>query len=163
MSSIADAEHYDLISLGFGEAGKYIAWIEGSKGKRRAVIERKWLGGSCPKVACLPSKHVNHSAKLFAAHGDRLLQGYSEDEGLTPRRAHMREVKRRKEDMVNGLMAMHDGSFKENDVDLIWGNGKIIGPQQLEVIDIHGKKEYCKEMWLSSAPDQELKYLRSLG
>lgn len=49
-------EHYDLVTLGCGEAGKFITWHIASTGKRAAVIERKYLGGSCPNIACLPSK-----------------------------------------------------------------------------------------------------------
>src|SRR3954469_5670963 len=61
---MAEPEDYDLVVLGSGEAGKYLAWTLASQGKRAAVIERKYLGGSCPNVACLPSKNVIHSAKV---------------------------------------------------------------------------------------------------
>lgn len=59
-----DIEQYDAIVLGTGEAGKYMAWHLGGKGKRVAAIERKDLGGACPNVACLPSKNVVHGAKV---------------------------------------------------------------------------------------------------
>jgi NAD(P)-dependent dehydrogenase (short-subunit alcohol dehydrogenase family) len=32
------------------------------EGKRVAVVERKYIGGSCPNIACLPSKNVIHAA-----------------------------------------------------------------------------------------------------
>jgi len=54
-------EEYDALVLGTGEAGKYIAWHLAGQGKRTAAIERKHVGGSCPNVACLPSKNVIHS------------------------------------------------------------------------------------------------------
>jgi len=57
-------EEYDLLVLGSGEAGKYIAWTLAKKGMKTAVIERKYIGGSCPNIACLPSKNVIHSAKV---------------------------------------------------------------------------------------------------
>ena len=59
-------EHYDLLVLGSGEAGKYSAWTMASAGKKAAVIERRYVGGSCPYIACLPSKNIIYSAK--AAH-----------------------------------------------------------------------------------------------
>jgi pyruvate/2-oxoglutarate dehydrogenase complex dihydrolipoamide dehydrogenase (E3) component len=49
-------EEYDVLVLGSGEAGKYIAWTFAKKGIRTEVIERKYIGGSCPNIACLPSK-----------------------------------------------------------------------------------------------------------
>ena len=61
---MADVEEYDVLVLGSGEAGKYIAWTLAKQGKRTAVIERRYVGGSCPNIACLPSKNVIHSAKV---------------------------------------------------------------------------------------------------
>ena len=57
-------EEYDLLVLGRGEGGKYIAWTLAKQGKRIAAIERKYIGGSCPNIACLPSKNIIHSAKV---------------------------------------------------------------------------------------------------
>jgi pyruvate/2-oxoglutarate dehydrogenase complex dihydrolipoamide dehydrogenase (E3) component len=34
------------------------------QGQRVAVIERKYIGGLCPNIACLPSKNIIHSAKV---------------------------------------------------------------------------------------------------
>jgi pyruvate/2-oxoglutarate dehydrogenase complex dihydrolipoamide dehydrogenase (E3) component len=49
-------EEYDVVVLGSGEAGKYIAWTQANKGMQAIVVERKYIGGSCPDIACLPSK-----------------------------------------------------------------------------------------------------------
>src|SRR5438105_8043836 len=51
------AEEYDVVVLGSGEAGKYLAWTLASQGKKVAVIERRYVGGSCPNIACLPSQN----------------------------------------------------------------------------------------------------------
>jgi pyruvate/2-oxoglutarate dehydrogenase complex dihydrolipoamide dehydrogenase (E3) component len=45
-SSTFRTQHYDLLVLGSGEAGKYIAWTMASAGKKAAVIERRYIGGS---------------------------------------------------------------------------------------------------------------------
>lgn len=58
------AEKYDVLVLGSGTAGKLMAWTMAKEGRRTAVVERKYIGGSCPNVACLPSKNVIHSAKV---------------------------------------------------------------------------------------------------
>ena len=57
-------EEYDVVVLGSGAAGKLLAWTLASQGKRLAVIERRYVGGSCPNIACLPSKNVIHGAKV---------------------------------------------------------------------------------------------------
>src|SRR6266853_384538 len=58
-----EPEEYDLLVLGSGAAGKLISWTL-AKGMKTAVIERKYVGGSCPNIACLPSKNIIHSAKV---------------------------------------------------------------------------------------------------
>ena len=63
---MTNVEEYDLVVLGSGEAGKYIAWTLAAQGQRAAVIERRYVGGSCPNIACLPSKNVIHSAKVIS-------------------------------------------------------------------------------------------------
>jgi pyruvate/2-oxoglutarate dehydrogenase complex dihydrolipoamide dehydrogenase (E3) component len=57
-------EEYDLVILGSGEGSKYLAWTLARQGQRVATVEHKWIGGSCPNIACLPSKNVIHSAKV---------------------------------------------------------------------------------------------------
>ncbi len=48
---MSQPEKYDLVVLGSGEGGKFIAWSLGSQGKRSAVVERRYVGGSCPNIA----------------------------------------------------------------------------------------------------------------
>jgi pyruvate/2-oxoglutarate dehydrogenase complex dihydrolipoamide dehydrogenase (E3) component len=55
---MASAETYDILVIGSGESGKYLAWTMASEGHRTAVVERKLIGVSCPNFACLPSKNI---------------------------------------------------------------------------------------------------------
>jgi pyruvate/2-oxoglutarate dehydrogenase complex dihydrolipoamide dehydrogenase (E3) component len=59
-----EIENYDNLVIGSGEAGKYLAWTLAKAGQRPVVVERKLIGGSCPNIACLPSKNVIYSAKI---------------------------------------------------------------------------------------------------
>ena len=54
---MAQPERVDILVLGSGEAGKYLAWHMAHAGHRTAVVERQWVGGSCPNINCLPSKN----------------------------------------------------------------------------------------------------------
>ena len=56
-------EEYDFLVLGSGVAGKLTAWTPAKKGMKAAVVERKYIGGACPNIACLPNKNVIQSAK----------------------------------------------------------------------------------------------------
>ncbi len=68
---MSEISHYEILVIGSGEAGKHLTWNLAQFGRRTAVVERKYIGGSCPNIACLPSKNVIRSAKAnwFARHG----------------------------------------------------------------------------------------------
>jgi hypothetical protein len=57
-------ERIDNLVLGGGNGGKHLAWHMARSGRRTAVVERRWIGGSCPNINCLPSKNEIWSAKV---------------------------------------------------------------------------------------------------
>jgi pyruvate/2-oxoglutarate dehydrogenase complex dihydrolipoamide dehydrogenase (E3) component len=65
------SEQFEVLVLGSGTGGKLIAWHTAQSGRRTAVVERRWVGGSCPNTACMPSKNEISSAKIahLARHG----------------------------------------------------------------------------------------------
>ncbi|MEO6845712.1 MAG: FAD-dependent oxidoreductase [Chthoniobacterales bacterium] len=127
--SISHTEEYDIVVLGSGEAGKYIAWSQAEKGKKTVVIERRYIGGSCPNIACLPSKNIIHSAKI-ASYFFR-----SEEFGIRKdnTRIDMSIVRERKRNMVKGLVDMHLAIYKKTGAELVMGSGHFISPKTIEV------------------------------
>ena len=125
----AAPEEYDLVILGSGEGSKYVAWTLAKQGKRVAVVERKYIGGSCPNIACLPSKNIIHSAKV-ASYFQRSEEFGIEEPGFT---IHMPAVRDRKRKMVTGLVDMHLENFEKSGAELILGSGRFVGPRTLRV------------------------------
>jgi pyruvate/2-oxoglutarate dehydrogenase complex dihydrolipoamide dehydrogenase (E3) component len=128
-SAGSPAEKFDALVLGSGEAGKYLSWSLGAEGKRVALVERRYVGGSCPNIACLPSKNVVHSAKV-AWYARRL-----KDFGLNAPAPgiDMTVVRDRKRAMVNGSIELHNKRFAANHVEFIHGRGVFTGPRTLSV------------------------------
>ncbi|BBO34494.1 dihydrolipoyl dehydrogenase family protein [Lacipirellula parvula] len=122
-------EEVDLLVLGSGEAGKYLAWTLGSQGQRCAVIERRYIGGSCPTIACLPSKNVIHSAKVASL----LRRGAEFGLPTSAQPVDMAAVRDRKRRMVDGLIDMHQQKFAASGAELVMGSGKFITPRTIEV------------------------------
>jgi pyruvate/2-oxoglutarate dehydrogenase complex dihydrolipoamide dehydrogenase (E3) component len=122
-------EHYETLVLGSGAGGKLLAWHMARLGRRAAVVERKWIGGSCPNINCLPSKNeiwgakvadlVHHAAKFGLLTGSTTVD--------------MRRVRQRKRDMVEGLIALHLDLYKASGAELITGEGRFVAPKTLEV------------------------------
>jgi pyruvate/2-oxoglutarate dehydrogenase complex dihydrolipoamide dehydrogenase (E3) component len=122
-------EEYDLVVLGCGEAGKYLAWTLAKKGMRVVVIERKYIGGSCPNVACMPSKNVIHSAKVASYFWRSREFGITKDNT----QINMSGVRDRKRKMVDGMVDVHLSRFKASGAQLLIGSGRFIGAKTIEV------------------------------
>ena len=122
-------KEYDIVVLGCGEGGKFVAWTMAKQGKQVLVVERKYIGGSCPNIACLPSKNVIHSAKV-ASYFER-----SAEFGITKDnvKIDMAAVRDRKRTMVDGLVKMHLDNFKASGAELLVGSGRFTNPKTLEV------------------------------
>src|SRR4029434_5510971 len=113
-------EACDLVILGGGTGSTIAAWTFAGKGQRVAVIERKYVGGSCPNIACLPSKNVIHSAKM-ASYFRR-----SEEFGIPKRNfaVDMRAVRERKRSMVSYWNDVYLENYKKSGVEFIRGSGR---------------------------------------
>jgi pyruvate/2-oxoglutarate dehydrogenase complex dihydrolipoamide dehydrogenase (E3) component len=124
----ASLEEYDLVILGSGTGGTIAAWTFAGKGQRVAVIERRYVGGSCPNIACLPSKNVIHSAKV-ASYFRR-----SEEFGIAKRdfAVDMPTVHERKRKMVSAWNNIYLDNYKKTGAEFILGSGRFIGPKMIE-------------------------------
>jgi pyruvate/2-oxoglutarate dehydrogenase complex dihydrolipoamide dehydrogenase (E3) component len=123
------SELFDILVLGSGEGGKYLAWHMAQAGHRTAVIERRLIGGSCPNINCLPSKNELWSAKVT-----ELVRRAAEFGTVTgPWSVDMARVRQRKRDMVDSLITLHLDRFKASGAELIMGAGCFVAPKTIEV------------------------------
>jgi len=122
-------EAYQNVVVGSGEPGKFIAWTLAKLGQKTAVVERCLIGGSCPNIACLPSKNVIHSAKVFS------LLGHAAEFGAVtgPVKADIARVHERKKEMIDGLIQLHLGFYKSSGAELIMGEARFTESKTLQV------------------------------
>jgi pyruvate/2-oxoglutarate dehydrogenase complex dihydrolipoamide dehydrogenase (E3) component len=135
-NAASQPEEYDLLVLGSGAAGKLLSWTLAPKGMKTAVVERKYVGGACPNIACLPSKNVVHSAKVASFFFRSREFGISKDNC----HINMEAVRQRKRDMVQDLVEAHLANYKASGAELIMGSGRFVGPKTLEVTLADGAK-----------------------
>jgi pyruvate/2-oxoglutarate dehydrogenase complex dihydrolipoamide dehydrogenase (E3) component len=127
---MSEPEQFEVLILGSGEAGKLLAWHMAGLGRRIAVVERRWIGGSCPNIACLPSKNeiwsarVAHLTKHAAQFGTMIAGAVTTD---------MAKVRQRKRNMVEGEIAFHLHNYQTTGSELIMGAGRFVAPKTLEV------------------------------
>jgi pyruvate/2-oxoglutarate dehydrogenase complex dihydrolipoamide dehydrogenase (E3) component len=122
-------ERFEILVLGSGNGGMYLAWHMARSGRRTAVVERRLIGGSCPNTNCLPSKNEIWSAKVsdlvhHAARFGSMTGSVAID---------MAKVRQRKRDMVKAEVAAVLQQYESSGAELIMGGGNFVAPKTLEV------------------------------
>jgi pyruvate/2-oxoglutarate dehydrogenase complex dihydrolipoamide dehydrogenase (E3) component len=126
---MSKVERVDILVLGSGAGGKLLAWHAGRSGRRTAVVERRWIGGSCPNVNCMPSKNEIQSAKVVS-----LVRHGAEYGAKTGRvEIDMATVRDRKRAMVDRQIAAHRQNYEASGAELIMGSGRFVAPKTLEI------------------------------
>ena len=127
---MSESERVEVLILGSGFGGKLLAWHLAQSGRRTAVVERRWIGGSCPNIACLPSKNEIWSARIahqvhHAAQFGTVITG-----SVT---TDMAKVRQRKRDMVEREIELHLHNYRTTGAELIMGSARFAAPKTLEV------------------------------
>jgi pyruvate/2-oxoglutarate dehydrogenase complex dihydrolipoamide dehydrogenase (E3) component len=122
-------EQFEVLVLGAGTGGKLVAWHMAQSGRRTATVERRWVGGSCPNIACMPSKNEIASARIaqVARHGG------SHGALTGPVSVDMATVRLRKREMVERQVVTNTRMYRTSGAELIMGAGRFLGPKTLEV------------------------------
>jgi pyruvate/2-oxoglutarate dehydrogenase complex dihydrolipoamide dehydrogenase (E3) component len=133
-------EEFDLVILGGGTGSTVAAWTFAAEGKRVAVVERKYIGGSCPNIACLPSKNIIHSAKV-ASYCRRSREFGITHEGFAIDMAVVREHKRK---MVRGLNEEYMENYRKTGGEFILGTGRFVAPRTIEITAADGTTRHVR-------------------
>ncbi|MEM9742682.1 MAG: glutathione-disulfide reductase [Pseudomonadota bacterium] len=136
--STANENSYDLLVLGAGSGGVRAARMAASYGARVAVIENRFLGGTCVNVGCVPKKlfvYGSHFAEEFSdAQGYGWQLPKAEFDWPTLRDNKTREIER-----LNGVYAsLLDGAGVER----VWGTARFVDAHNVAVDDrvLYGKR-----------------------
>lgn len=138
-------KQYDAIVIGAGQAGLPLAKKLANAGKKTALIERRWVGGTCVNDGCTPTKTWVASAKAayMAANSATLgvkVRGFKVD---------MKVIKQRKDDIV---LHAREGSTKNAEktpnLDLIFGDAAFTDVKTISVQLNEGGGRLMKADWI---------------
>jgi probable pyridine nucleotide-disulfide oxidoreductase len=134
-------EHYDILILGGGKAGKTLAMDQARAGRRVAVVEAGMIGGACINVACIPTKTLVRSASVaaLARHLDR----FGVETG--PATVDMGRVAGRTAEVVAGMVAANAKAFAQSGFELVIGWGRFVAPRVIEVAGEGGIRQLTGE------------------
>ncbi|ASU32054.1 mercuric reductase [Mucilaginibacter xinganensis] len=123
-------KQYDAIIIGSGQAGGPLAKKLAAAGKKTAIIEKRWVGGTCVNDGCTPTKTMVASAKMayLAANSGPLgikIKNFSVD---------MPKIKKRKDAIVHqSREGGQKGLEKTQNLDLIFGEAVFTGDKTITV------------------------------
>ncbi len=127
---MTSAHHYQAIVIGSGQGGTPWCQALAKAGWHTAIIEREYIGGTCVNVGCTPTKTMVASGRV--AYLARRGTGYGVNTGRI--RIDMKQVRRRKRDIVNDFRNRNQASIeKTKNLDLIFGEASFIGAKSVLV------------------------------
>ena len=126
-----NAERFDAVIIGTGQSGKPLASALGRAGWKVAIVERRYVGGTCINVGCTPTKTMVASARVaylarrgpeYGVHGDASI------------RVDMAEVRARKQKIVEQFRSGGERSLAQTpNVDLIFGEASFVDARTVRV------------------------------
>lgn len=134
-------KQYDAIIIGAGQAGGPLARKLAAAGKKTAIIEKRWVGGTCVNDGCTPTKTMVASAKMayLAANSAALgvkIKSFSVD---------LPKIKKRKDDIVHQARDGNQKSIeKTQNLDLLFGEAVFTGDKTISVKMNSGREKELK-------------------
>jgi pyruvate/2-oxoglutarate dehydrogenase complex dihydrolipoamide dehydrogenase (E3) component len=127
-----DTQYYDDIIIGGGKAGKTLAPALVADGRKTALVERSlnMIGGSCPNIACIPSKTMVASAEVANTVRNSAAYGIN----TAAPTVDLAAVIGRKRSVVQSLRPINFNNLHTALGDnLIIGTARFVAPKTIEV------------------------------
>jgi len=130
------AKEYDVCVIGTGPGG-YVAAIRASQlGFKTAVVEKRFLGGVCLNIGCIPTKALLRSAEVFESIS------HASDYGVDVKEfsANFEGMIKRSRKVANKMSKGVQFLMKANKIDVLNGTGVFKSAKELAVNDDDGKE-----------------------
>jgi len=130
------AKEYDVCVIGTGPGG-YVAAIRASQlGFKTAVVEKRFLGGVCLNIGCIPTKALLRSAEVFESIS------HASDYGVDVKEfsANFEGMIKRSRKVANKMSKGVQFLMKANKIDVLNGTGVFKSSKELAVNDDEGKE-----------------------
>jgi pyruvate/2-oxoglutarate dehydrogenase complex dihydrolipoamide dehydrogenase (E3) component len=155
-------QSYDVVVLGAGSAGEWVAGGVADQGRQVALIEAGRVGGECPFVACIPSKamlrsaHARRTASQLAQLGGAAVPPDLGDEQA----AYQAAVRRRDELSAHRDDAAKAAEIQRRGVTLVRGTGRVARPG---VIDVGGRELGYRDLVIATGSSPVIPPVEGLG
>ncbi|MEA2507274.1 MAG: dihydrolipoamide dehydrogenase [Actinomycetota bacterium] len=158
----AEAENFDVVILGAGNAGYAAAFRLHALGLKVAMVERDKAGGTCLHRGCIPTKALLHSAELV----DEIK--HAGDFGLLVNEPQVDwgKVQGFKDSVVGRMYKGLSGLISRKKIELVQGDGRIVDARTVSVQTAEGERVVRGERALLVAPGsypRDLPFIKADG
>jgi glutathione reductase (NADPH) len=126
-------QHFDYISIGGGSGGIASANRAAKHGKKAAVIEAKYVGGTCVNVGCVPKKAMWYAGQIADAIRYAPDFGFAATISKETQKLDWARLVSNREAYIERIHASYHRGFKNNDVTLINGFARFVDKNTVEV------------------------------
>lgn len=120
---------YDVVILGAGSGGYACALRAAQLGQKVAMVEKDKVGGTCLHYGCIPTKALLHAAEV----ADEVRDGAAIGVNASLEAIDMKGVNGYKDGVVGGLYKGLQGLVKSAGIEVVEGEGRLVGPNTVEV------------------------------
>lgn len=124
-------KNYDIVVIGAGPGGYVAAIKAGQLGAKVAIVEKNKVGGVCLNIGCIPTKALIKSARVYQEILNANEFGVDLDKSTV--KVNLKQVVKRKDDIVNKLTSGVSMLLKKNKVDVYNGEAKVKDSNTIEV------------------------------
>lgn len=121
---------YDLLVIGAGSGGVRAARMSAQMGAKVAVIESRYLGGTCVNVGCVPKKLFVYASEFTQSFKDSEGFGYTVDKMPSFDWPTLRDNKTREIERLNGV---YQNILESSGVEIIHGHGEFVSAHEVKV------------------------------
>lgn len=158
---MATTEKYDAIVIGSGAAGTPLAKKLANAGRKTAVIEKRWVGGTCTNDGCTPTKAMIASAREAYQAGRCSKLGITIDSFSVS----IDTVINRKDEIVQ-LFRNHaeQDVLDTPNLTLVYGTATFLDDHTVEVLTTEGTKQtlHGKQIFINTGSRPTIPAIKGL-
>jgi glutathione reductase (NADPH) len=122
-------KHFDLIAIGGGSGGLAVAEKAAAYGKRTAIVEPGYLGGTCVNVGCVPKKLMWYAAEIAQAVRDAPELGVQAEISAID----WPLLVKGRDGMIGGIRDYWSGYVERLGITLLKGSARFVDNKTIEV------------------------------
>jgi dihydrolipoamide dehydrogenase len=127
-----------ILVLGGGPGGYSAAFEAARLGASVTLVEREALGGTCLNWGCIPTKTILRSARIAHDAANAAEYGLRLDRAVVD----IERLMERKEGVLSELRSQIEANAKRLKVDVVYGEGRMVGPRQVRVTGAEGHVDH---------------------